>query len=240
MSLQAYNAVWQHSTARGTDLLVLLALADFADEKGWSYPSIDALANKARISQRATQDRLRALAAAGWIRVEMQTGPHGTNRYQILGLKGVQNLQGAESAGGVQIRDGKRDAKRDEDLHPNRKESLGIVRNLKSDKSLPAEDDGPDFEEFWDKYPLQRNGTKPEKKLARDQWRRLKPPERKRALESLPHYKTHLEQTDQFVKHALRYLRDRSFEDYLAGPTLNGQALDADSEIERLLRRVNV
>lgn len=136
MSLQAYNAVWQHSTARGTDLLVLLALADFADEAGWSYPSIDALAKKARISQRATQDRLRALEAQAAIRIELQAGPHGTNRYQILGLRSLptpQNLHPAEPAPPPQIRDGKRD----EDLHPNRKESSGSSLRSRA-TTLPA------------------------------------------------------------------------------------------------------
>lgn len=238
MSLQAYNAVWQHSTARGTDLLVLLALADFADEFGWSYPSIDALARKARISQRATQDRVRALAANRWIRVELQTGPNGTNRYQVLGLKATstpQNLHPAESAP-PQIRDGKRDGKRDEDLHPNRKESPGTVRNrTPKPSSAPSDPDAPTFEQFWIDYPTQANGTKPEKKLAGDQWLRLKPDERKRAFESLKHYKVHLRQSDQFCKHAFRYLKDRSFEDRLSSASAQGAIDDPDEQARRLV-----
>lgn len=224
MSLQAYNAVWQHSTARGTDLLVLLALADFADEKGWSYPSIDALAKKARISQRATQDRLRALESAGAIKIEIQTGPHGTNRYQVKGLKGTQDLHPAGSAPPPQIRDGKRDAKRDEDLHPNRKEALGTVRNQKGLKasSLPAEDD-LDFEFFWAEYPSQNwpvvPNPKPGKQPARDQWNKLTNPEKRRAVQSLPHYRAYLELNDQQTKHCERYLRQRLFDGYLVAPT---------------------
>lgn len=263
MSLQAYNAVWQSSSARGTDLLVLLALADFADESGWSHPSIDGLAKKARISQRAVQDRLRALSASNCIEIQLQSGPNGTNRYQIIGLpkrQGVQLLQGADSAGGVQIRDGKRDAKRDEDLHPNRKESLGIVRNRNKNPSSsdpevgnqpavspsqpgPSQappDDIPSFEQFWSSYPRQPNGTKPEPKKARDAWLKLKPAERTQAFGSLTHYRRHLEQTGfQVAKHAFRYLRDRSFEGYGSVPmTPSGAAPDdPEHEVRRLIAR---
>lgn len=86
------------------------------------------------------------------------------------------------------------------------------------DKSGATHTDSPLFEDFWAEYPPQKNGSKPEKKLAHDQWQRLKPAERQQASDSVQHYKTHLRQTDQYSKHAFRYLRDRSFEAYLSPP----------------------
>lgn len=133
MSLKAYQAVWEHSTARGTDLLVLLALADFADEKGCSWPSIDAIAKKARISQRAVQRHIKSLEESGEIEVQVQAGAYGTNRYLLKhtqappeALGGVSSVQGDNLSGGVTsaVR------KSDHEWHPNRKESSGTVKQV--------------------------------------------------------------------------------------------------------------
>ncbi|MCC6618753.1 MAG: hypothetical protein IT341_06905 [Chloroflexi bacterium] len=91
MSLRALTAVWETSTFDGGTLLVLLALADYADEHGWSYPSIATLSRKARLSERATQYCLRDLAARGEVVVEERTGPKGCNRYRVTCLDGGAN-----------------------------------------------------------------------------------------------------------------------------------------------------
>ena len=57
------NACWQSSRARGTDLLVLLALADIANDDGECWPSIAHLARKCRIDERTTQRRAEGLRA---------------------------------------------------------------------------------------------------------------------------------------------------------------------------------
>lgn len=68
MSLIAMTWVFRHSTAEGGPRLVLLALADTAhDDGGESYPSVDTLALKARLSRRAVQYALRKLEADGHI-----------------------------------------------------------------------------------------------------------------------------------------------------------------------------
>ena len=51
------SAVWKTSKASGSDLLMLLALADYANERGYCWPSIDTLAQKMR-SNRATVMRV--------------------------------------------------------------------------------------------------------------------------------------------------------------------------------------
>lgn len=52
MSIAVMSRVWKHSKAQGGELLVMLALADFSDEEGKSYPSVATLAEKARLSDR--------------------------------------------------------------------------------------------------------------------------------------------------------------------------------------------
>lgn len=67
------------------------------------------------------------------------------------------------------------------------------------------------FEQFWDIYPA-RNGRKRDKAKARTQWGRLSQAERDNALQAVRHYADE----EQFVKDAFRWLRDRSFDDWLS------------------------
>lgn len=69
------------------------------------------------------------------------------------------------------------------------------------------------FERFWDRYPNQRNGKKPEKSKAEDQWKKLTPSERRRALIAVEHYRIDCD-GGTFAKHAFRWLRDKTFEDW--------------------------
>jgi hypothetical protein len=85
------TSVWKQSRHRGGALLVLLALADYADDDGECWPSVLRLASKARLSERQTQEVLRRLEAAGEIAVQLAAGPKGSNLYTVL-------LRGAESA----------------------------------------------------------------------------------------------------------------------------------------------
>lgn len=61
MSLDVMTAVWKHSDAKGTDLLLLLALADNADDEGFCFPSYPYLAAKTRMSDRTVRRRITEL-----------------------------------------------------------------------------------------------------------------------------------------------------------------------------------
>ena len=52
MSIEVGDRVWKRSSQRGAGLLVLLAIADFANHDGSAYPSIRVLSRKARLSER--------------------------------------------------------------------------------------------------------------------------------------------------------------------------------------------
>jgi hypothetical protein len=63
--------VFDHSEVTGNDRLVLLALADEANDDGTNaYPSIDRLAHKARANKRTTLRSIQRLEEAGAIRVQ--------------------------------------------------------------------------------------------------------------------------------------------------------------------------
>jgi hypothetical protein len=85
MSIRTMTRVWESSMQRGTALLLLLALADFADDSGGSaLPSIHTLAAKARLSSRQVKRLVAQLAGSGELAVERNAGPHRVNRYYLL------------------------------------------------------------------------------------------------------------------------------------------------------------
>lgn len=61
MGVEATRAVWRFSQSRGTARLVLLAIADNADDSGLAWPGHSTIAEKCLISRRAVIDNLRLL-----------------------------------------------------------------------------------------------------------------------------------------------------------------------------------
>jgi hypothetical protein len=85
VSIRAINRAWENSAAQGSDLLVLLALADFADERGKAWPSNATLARKARVCERQVRMSIAVLSdQLKEIDVSYNTGPHGVNEYHVL------------------------------------------------------------------------------------------------------------------------------------------------------------
>jgi hypothetical protein len=74
--------VWQNSKCSGTELLMLIAIADYADDAGVAFPSVATLARKLRIKPRAVQYVVRKLVAAGELKVKPGGGRYA-NRYFI-------------------------------------------------------------------------------------------------------------------------------------------------------------
>ena len=84
MSVKVLSRVWEHSAHGGTELLLMLAIADFADDDGRAYPAVPTLAAKCRLQQRRANYILSKLKASGELEVSANTGPRGTNRYRIM------------------------------------------------------------------------------------------------------------------------------------------------------------
>jgi hypothetical protein len=86
VAINIMAAVWKHSQYREEKLLVLLALADYANEDGVCWPSMRALAAKARITERGAQRIMRRLTADKVIEVLDPGGGRGhTAKYRIKG-----------------------------------------------------------------------------------------------------------------------------------------------------------
>jgi hypothetical protein len=78
MSIRVMSEIWKRSSATGAELLVMLALADFSNDQGESYPSLRIIAQKARLSVRGVCKILDRLQASGEVRRDRSRG--GKNR----------------------------------------------------------------------------------------------------------------------------------------------------------------
>lgn len=76
-------AVWERSKHSGTELLLLLSIADFANDAGEAYPSVATLAAKCRTTARHANRLLAVLRDSGELEIRLNAGPRGSNRYLV-------------------------------------------------------------------------------------------------------------------------------------------------------------
>lgn len=87
MSISAIDRVWKHSQHGGSALLLLLALADWADDWGYCYPSHVAMARKIRSGERNVYYLLRKLEESEEVRVIVRGRggkASGSSIYQVI------------------------------------------------------------------------------------------------------------------------------------------------------------
>lgn len=82
MSIKVMNAVWAYADCKSSELLVLLALADFSDDNGENaYPSMATLAKKARLSDKQVRRVVQTLVELKLLEIVEEGGwKHGRNR----------------------------------------------------------------------------------------------------------------------------------------------------------------
>lgn len=113
MSIRVTTKVWEHVPYREGTLLVLLALADWASDDGSRiFPTIERLAEKARLSERATQGILRRLEKDKVIECVKRAGgrPGRASEYRIV-LERVAELQPSMALDSI--------GQRVQELHPS-------------------------------------------------------------------------------------------------------------------------
>jgi DNA-binding transcriptional ArsR family regulator len=95
VSIRVTVDVWEHSRAAGNELLVLLRLADAANEESReAWPSVGNIAARTKLSERTVQRALRSLAEAGEIEVVEEGGRssrgYRATVYRVLCQQGRQ------------------------------------------------------------------------------------------------------------------------------------------------------
>ncbi len=97
MSIKIMNAVWHLSKQKGTSLLLLIAIADNANDDGEAWPGIEYLARKIRMSERQTQRLVRDLEKTDELIVERGGGRGNAHRYFILAGKPPEDIAALKS-----------------------------------------------------------------------------------------------------------------------------------------------
>ena len=98
MSIKRQAEVWRHSNEKGSALLLLLAIADFADDEGVAFPSVKTLSQKIRMSQRNTRYRLKRLEKSGELTIQTGAGPRGCNLFRLAKIAGQSLQEGCKPA----------------------------------------------------------------------------------------------------------------------------------------------
>lgn len=86
MAVRVLSMVWDGYPGGGSDLLAILALADWSDDDGRCWPSMAAIARKTRLSRSQAQRIVHQLIDDGFLSVtgnETGGAPGSTRQYQI-------------------------------------------------------------------------------------------------------------------------------------------------------------
>jgi hypothetical protein len=104
MSIYVLSWVFKNSETTKSDRLVLLALADYAEDDGSkAFPSIATLSEKARTKERTTEEALARLRDAGAIEATSRTAS-GIVVYRVLMDENAAALGGARDSRGAKTR----------------------------------------------------------------------------------------------------------------------------------------
>ena len=102
MSQKVINRVWEKGKTGGTTMLVLLALADIADDWGYSYPNLTELASKTKQSLDTLSEMLTKLERLGEIRraayevVQIGDKHFSTVLYQVVSGMTLAEIEDSE------------------------------------------------------------------------------------------------------------------------------------------------
>lgn len=94
MSREATSAVWANSRQSGSRLLMLLALADFADDTGTAWGFMETLAKKCRMQKRGAQAVIAELKTSRELEVIEGEGKRGSNLFKITIMNGPVSVAG--------------------------------------------------------------------------------------------------------------------------------------------------
>jgi hypothetical protein len=83
MSIKIMSLVWDTGPSDKSEILVLLALADFCNDDGECWPSVAGIARKARMTERGVQKIIARLVDVGWVSINQNSGRRGCNLYTI-------------------------------------------------------------------------------------------------------------------------------------------------------------
>lgn len=205
MSKEARDYVWDHAPIDDARrLLILLSLADVADENGGNaFPSVGRLARDSRCNSRTVQRHLAAMVADGTLTVDRPASQHRPTTYRIAAVQGRHSGIDRPLRG---------------DTGVTSRASAPITKELElmaEQGQAPVQPNRPDpFDDFWQTYP-----RKVKKLAARKAWdKALKFAKPEAIIEGARRYRDDPQRSDQFTAHPTTWLNAGSWMDEASGP----------------------
>ena len=240
MSIKIMSQVWEHADVSDTDLLLLLAMADFANDDCTCWPSIETLAKRIRKTTRSVTRSVNSLEKKGLIQVLVRGAGRQSSRYKII-VSAFQNNQ--ETRGDnlspvtpmspqprqpchpspdTDVTSALTPMSTKPSIEPPKKPSKNASKK-KAHKEL--DDDAlkqlvwdDNFENFWNYYP-----RKVSKQKSREAWSKLKGDESLyyeivHAVGKWMETKDWIDSDGQFIPYPVTFLNQRRWEDEIPPP----------------------
>lgn len=238
MSIAVMARVWQdYPGAGGSELLAMLALADWSDDEGRCWPSMTSIADKTRLSRSQAQRVVHGLITDGYLLVigNAEGGKPGTTRQYRINLHALTGRMDATPTGrtgatGSAHATGRTDAA--EGSHGcgerGRTGATQTVIEPSITTNAPGASWQEGFDRFWTAYPKRKSKGQAEKAF-----RKINPSEQLLAtiLAALEQAKTSIDWTKdagQFIPYPASWLNAKGWEDELApGTSAGSYAMEA-------------
>lgn len=209
MSVKWIARVWDHTEVKGTALLVLLAIADHANDQGVCWPSAPTLAHKARCSERTVRRIVEALEAQSLLVIERRPGE--TSLLRLVLDPGHFVTPDKMSPLTDSVRGTPDILSPTPDIQMSDEPSLEPSVEPSTHASAVSQVDDGNFDEFWAVYP-----KKVDKASARRAWntqmRSRTGPNPATVIEAARAYAASVAGTDpQYVKYPATWLRATDF-----------------------------
>jgi hypothetical protein len=143
MSIEVQALIWKHAPYRGNTLIAFLALGDWSDDEGVSWPKMASLAKKSRQSIRNAHYAVELLERDGFLSIESHRGAGKHNQFRInmqkLHILSGKNVQSATKKYATS------DTKICKTEQPNKEEPSGTVNEPSVSQTQRPSDSGVDL-----------------------------------------------------------------------------------------------
>lgn len=222
MSIDAMNWAWQVKCRSAAEKLVLMALADNADNDGYCWPGNAKTAERCQMSESSVRRHIVALERAGLIeKVKRRRRKDGTLSVWIYRLT-LSKAQDSATAHPQPVGTGAQKSDhicteicapvnaQEPSVEPSLNPQLTHVSDITQEAEI-LDDSESLFITFWRDYP-RSEGKQP----ARRAWAKLSEIEQRAAVEAVPVHVEHWrrDKTERkFIPHAATWLNARRWED---------------------------
>lgn len=203
MSIKIMSRIWESGPPDPMQRLVLLAIADHADDAGRAYPSMIGIASKCGMSERGARGIIRKLEAGGWLETRVGGGRGGKSHYTVNPEPETRN----DKPGMTNPECERQETRNDTTLNPEPRSAEPSRTIREPSKSVRPR---ANFDAFWAAYP-RKVGKGAARKAYDKAVKRADPDEISAGLSrQLP---TLSQKQTQYIPHASTWLNEERWTD---------------------------